>query len=196
MGGEETKNMNGLSSAAEIAEEINSFSHLSGPVTVEGEVAGTIVTDFARFKVTFDAKDGDVAQMVPVNTGSQTVRVDTRANGWSIEGPVTLGLDTMQAGGIINITAKEVCSFAVGGTDNGKYTFCYDGNCGGVVGVKTATMVAALESIVDNNGDQVLAGVASTSVATPYEITMPLGKSCDGLEMVDSQGTSPTVTTI
>merc|ERR1711988_502971 len=198
--GEETKNMNGASTREEIAEEINSFSQLSGPVTVDGEnVHSTASLGFARFKVTFDAKDGDVAQMVPVSTTSGatgTVRVDTRANGWPVEGPVSLGLDTMQAGGIVNITAKEVCSFAVGGTDNGKYTFCYDGNCGGVVGVKTATMVAALESIVDNNGDQVLAGVASTSVATPYEITMPLGKSCDGLEMVDSQGTSPTVTTI
>jgi hypothetical protein len=191
--GEETKNMNGLSSAAEIAEEINSFSHLSGPVTVVGEEAGTTATESARFKVTFDAKDGDVAQMVPVNTGSQTVRVDTRANGWSIEGPVTLGLDTMQAGGIVNITAKEVCTFAITGTDNGIYTFCYDGNCGSVTVTTTgANQQAGLESIVDNNGDSVLAGVS----ATAYAVTMPLGKSCDGLEMVDSQGTAPTVTAI
>merc|ERR1711990_302808 len=186
--------MNGASTKEEIAEEINSFSHLSGPVTVVGENAhATANSGFARFKVTFDAKDGDVAQMVPVSTGSQTVRVDTRANGWSIEGPVTLGLDTMQAGGIINITAKEVCTFAITGTDNGIYTFCYDGNCGSAtVTAAGGNQQAGLESIVDNNGDSVLAGVS----ATAYAVTMPLGKSCDGLEMVDSKGTTSTISAI
>merc|ERR1711943_102661 len=87
---------------------------------------------FARFKVTFDAKDGDVAQMVPVSTTSGatgTVRVDTRAHGWSIEGPVGLGMDTMQAGGIVNITAKEVCTFeATASVTAGQ--FCYNNICG------------------------------------------------------------------
>jgi len=130
-----------------------------------------------------------------VNTGSQTVRVDTRANGWSIEGPVTLGLDTMQAGGIINITAKEVCTFTITGTDNGKHTFCYDGNCGATATAGGSAMTTSLESIVDNNGDKVLAGVSAAGTG-PYVVTMPLGKSCDGLEMIDSQGTAPTVTAI
>ena len=39
---EETQDMDASSSVAQIAEEINSFSQLSGPVTVAAEAAGTI----------------------------------------------------------------------------------------------------------------------------------------------------------
>merc|ERR1712167_559605 len=109
---------------AQVAEEINGFSALSGPVTVakEGSTAGAgTATGAPRYVVTFDAKDGDVAQMTAVtNSGTGTVKVSTRANGWSIEGPGGLGLDTMQAGGIINITANEVCTFTF--TMNGHAT--------------------------------------------------------------------------
>merc|ERR1712159_53049 len=104
--GEETKNMDGASLPAQIAEEINSFSALSGPVSV------AVATNVNQYVITFDAKDGDVAQLVAhKQSGALDVYVSTQKNGWSIEGPPSLGLDTMQAGGTINITAAEECTF-------------------------------------------------------------------------------------
>merc|ERR1719446_1322520 len=93
--GEESQNMDHGSTPAQVAEEINGFSALSGPVTVAGISTGT-TTGFPRYSVTFDAKDGDVAELTAV-ADSGTVAISTQANGWSIEGPVGLGLDTMQA---------------------------------------------------------------------------------------------------
>merc|ERR1719316_2559087 len=87
--GEMSQDMDATSTKEQIAEEINGFSALSGPVTVgtEGD---------AKWKVTFDAADGDVAQLV-AHASAGTAFVVTRANGWSIEGPITDNLDTMQA---------------------------------------------------------------------------------------------------
>merc|ERR1711981_877767 len=127
----------------QIAEEINSFNQLSGPVTVAA-AAGTTV---AR-KVTFAAIDGDVAQMTAIGNGDG-VTIATRANGWSIEGPVGLGLDTMQAGGIINVTSVETCTFTMASAAVGY--LCYDGVCGAVA-ANTASYQAAVNSIKDNNG--------------------------------------------
>merc|ERR1719379_536516 len=177
------------SSPSQIAEEINGFSALSGPVTVVSE-------GNAKFKVTFDAADGDVAQLEAHATDStKPVSVVTRENGWSIEGPIGANLDTMQAGGTINITAKEVCTFTVNGdADAGgaKYYFCYNGACGKEIGGADPTSTITTE-ILDDNGDAILATASATYTsgdkdATPavpdvYAITLPLGKSCDGLEM-------------
>merc|ERR1712159_659217 len=49
--GEESKNMDGASSPAQVAEEINSFSALSGPVSVAQ------TADINQYVITFDAKD-------------------------------------------------------------------------------------------------------------------------------------------
>merc|ERR1719310_2750424 len=113
------------SSAAQIAEEINGFSALSGPVTVAVE------TTKGRWSIKFDAADGDVAQL-ETHATSGTATVVTRANGWSIEGPISENLDTMQAGGTINITAAEECSFSIvdGEANAPSFYFCYDGVCG------------------------------------------------------------------
>merc|ERR1711975_159443 len=93
--GGESQNMDYLSTAAQVAEEINGFSHLSGPVTVTDDGGMTHsnagIAGSSRYKVTFDAKDGDVAEMTAVAT-TGTVTVVTRAHGWSIEGPVGLGM--------------------------------------------------------------------------------------------------------
>jgi len=175
-GTEETADMNEASTEAQVAEEINGFSHLSGPVSVAKEGV--------NYLVTFDAKDGDVAQMTAVTSSGNTVAITTRANGWSIEGPVGLGLDTMQAGGTINITTSETCSFEMGTLTAGY--FCYDGLCGPVAaGTTVANMQAAVQGIKDSNGDSV---AGSATVTDPIAddtviVTMPLGKSCDGLEM-------------
>merc|ERR1711968_152658 len=187
--GEMSQDMDQASTEAQIAEEINGFSALSGPVTVADE-------GNSKFKVTFNALDGDVAQLEAHTTSGQTVSVVTRENGWSIEGPISANLDTMQAGGTINITAKEVCTFTVNGdADAGgaKYYFCYNGACGKeIAGAADPTSTITTE-ILDDNGDAILATATATystgdvtadpSVPDVYAITLPLGKSCDGLEM-------------
>jgi hypothetical protein len=203
--GEESQNMDAASTAAQIAEEINGFSQLSGPVTVAGE--GTSTSGKPRFTVTFDAKDGDVAQMTAIATAgvnaadddntfdSDAVTVSTRANGWSIEGPVGEGLGTMQAGGIINITAAEVCTF-VEGTDLSPGHFCYDNVCGPEIAPLTLTddttdaadggkFQTAVRGILDDNGDAILgtATVVVVEATRSAAVTMPLGKSCDSLEL-------------
>merc|ERR1719316_1323189 len=176
--GEMSQDMDATSTKEQIAEEINGFSALSGPVTVgtEGD---------AKWKVTFDAADGDVAQLV-AHASAGTAFVVTRANGWSIEGPITDNLDTMQAGGTINITAKEVCTFTVGEKTGSVLYFCYDGVCGSTTTTAGASPEDAIDSIVDDNGNKILADHSTTFSDTApdhFAVTMPMGKSCDGLEM-------------
>merc|ERR1711937_328035 len=184
--GEMSQDMDNGSTEKQVAEEINGFSALSGPVTVANE-------GDAKFVVTFDAADGDVAQLVAHGTGTGSAMVVTRENGWSIEGPIGANLDTMQAGGTINITAQEVCKFTVTttnsngdniGTDE-KYYFCYDGVCGSKLEELSASNpVNAIHSIKDNNGNQILSVTGNAALSGKvYTVTMPLGKSCDGLEM-------------
>jgi hypothetical protein len=174
MGTEETQDMDASSTVGQIAEEINSFSQLSGPVTVAAEAAGTIK------KVTFAAIDGDVAQMTAIGS-NHGVTIATRANGWSIEGPVGLGLDTMQAGGIINVTSAETCTFTLASAAVG-YP-CYDGVCGIVAAnADTAKYQLAMDSIQDNNGDKIL-DTTTTMAGSVVTVVMPMGKSCDGLEL-------------
>merc|ERR1712054_205030 len=177
------------STPAQVAEEINGFSALSGPVTVVGE--GTTPNNgFPKYVITFDAADGDVAELGTHTDGTDVVTIVTRENGWSIEGPIGANLDTMQAGGTINITAAEVCTFTVTTTSsNGDnlgaefYYFCYDGICGSTPEeVASSNPANAIHSIKDNNGDQILTVTAALS-GKIYTVTMPPGKSCDGLEM-------------
>merc|ERR1712072_1624696 len=174
--GEETQDMDESSTSTQVAEEINGFSHLSGSVSVAEEGNNWLVT--------FDAKDGDVAEMTALSTAGDGVTIATRAHGWSIEGPVGLGLDTMQAGGIVNVTAREVCTFTYDSAVTDGY-FCYDGVCG----ILTATALAsanfqtAFDSVKDDNGDQILSGGTVVVASLVVSVTMPMGKSCDGLEL-------------
>jgi hypothetical protein len=182
--GEESQNLDYASTDSQIAEEINSFSALSGAVAV------TPGNSNSKFLITFAKQDGDVAQLTAVTDSGKAVSIHTLENGWSIEAPVSFGFDTMQAGGVVNITAQEVCTFTISGTaTNSKFVFCYDGNCGGTPlaggGANTAAR-DAIHSILDNNGAAVLS--VSVSGSGPYAVTMPLGKSCDGLEMVNVNG--------
>merc|ERR1712199_88430 len=164
---------------AQIAEEINGFSALSGPVTVATE-------GNAKFKVTFDAADGDVAQLEAHATdAAKPVSVVTRENGWSIEAPIGTNLDTMQAGGTINVTAREECKFTVSGaTGTPAYYFCYDGVCGSTTKALEDPDLA-LGSIKDDNGVAILSLVDGDAGydSNVFTITLPMGKSCDGLEM-------------
>merc|ERR1711937_343335 len=174
--GEMSQDMDNGSTEKQVAEEINGFSALSGPVTVANE-------GDAKFVVTFDAADGDVAQLVAHGTGTGSAMVVTRENGWSIEGPIGANLDTMQAGGTINITAAEVCKFTIDASSLSSplFYFCYDGVCGSTT-VAAADPVSAIGSIKDDNGNAIIAPTTAYS-AGKFTITMPIGKSCDGLEM-------------
>jgi hypothetical protein len=179
--GEESQNLDYASTREQIAEEINGFSALSGPVTVDAGNSNS------KYTITYAAQDGDVAQLTAVTDSGKAVSIHTVANGWSIEAPIGFSLDSMQAGGLINITAQEVCTFTISGAnDNGIYIFCYDGNCGGATVAGGSAHEAAIESILDNNGVKVLD--VATSGTGPYEVTMPIGKSCDGLEMKNING--------
>merc|ERR1711912_127168 len=168
--GEMSQDMDHLSTPAQVAEEINGFSALSGPVTVAGE--GTTASGgFPKYVITFDAADGDVAELGTHTDGTDVVTIVTRENGGSIEGPIGANLDTMQAGGTINITAAEVCTFTVTTTSsNGDnlgaefYYFCYDGICGSTPEeVASSNPANAIHSIKDNNGDQILTVTAALS---------------------------------
>merc|ERR1711871_838218 len=180
--GEMSQDMDYESSAAQIAEEINGFSALSGPVTVAAERTK------GRWTITFDAADGDVAQL-ETHASSGTATVVTRANGWSIEGPISENLDTMQAGGTINITAAEECTFKVSDFTGAALYFCYDGVCGAQTtdGTDDANAQAAINSILDDNGAAILTGHTTTRTADGtndnIKVILPIGKSCDGLEM-------------
>jgi hypothetical protein len=97
----------------------------------------------------------------------------------------------MQAGGIINITAQEVCTFS-SSTISAGY-FCYDNLCGpAATGTTAGLMETAVNAVVDSNGDAVVAGATAALADTNnVVVTLPIGKSCDGLEM---RGTSAAIT--
>merc|ERR1711871_926057 len=180
--GEMSQDMDYQSTPAQVAEEINGFSALSGPVTVAGE-GTTAYNGFPKYVITFDAADGDVAELGTHTDGTDVVTIVTRENGWSIEGPIGANLDTMQAGGTINITAAEVCKFTID-ADSGSpaFYFCYDGVCGSTT-VAGAGPETALASIQDNNGVAILSLAASDASNSGglFTIKLPMGKSCDGL---------------
>merc|ERR1712159_545967 len=180
--GEMSQDMDYKSTPAQVAEEINGFSALSGPVSVVGE-GTTRSNGFPKYVITFDAADGDVAELGTHTDGTDVVTIVTRENGWSIEGPIGANLDTIQAGGTINITAAEVCKFTIDAdTGSPAFYFCYDGVCGSTT-VAGADPVSAIGSIKDDNGNAIITGATTAYAGNVFTITMPIGKSCDGLEM-------------
>jgi len=94
----------------------------------------------------------------------------------------------MQAGGTINITAKETCTFTHDAS--GTYYFCYDGVCGSTAIAHNVDPDNAIDSIRDDNNNKILDGHDSSDASdTTSVIELPLGKSCDGLEMRRTTGT-------
>jgi len=177
--GEESQDITEASTVQQVAEEINGFSALSGPVTVTK--SGSVWT------VTFHERDGDVALLsASKSSGTAAVTTFTKHHGWSIEAPIEFGLDTMQAGGLVNITALEVCAFESTTALPDDAYFCYDGVCGGdSVDATAANLQSALLTIKDDNGVSVLTGIAEPDVSgTTLTITLPTtSHSCDKLEM-------------
>merc|ERR1711871_733363 len=179
--GELSQDMNAEPTPTQIAEEINGFSALSGAVTVTGEGTQTSDGGYPKYVIQFDATDGDVAQLEVISTDGNSTVV-TRENGWSIEGPLGAGLETMQAGGTINITARETCTFSHATAAGSAH--CYDGVRGSKAIANDADPDDAINSIRDDNNNIILDGHDSSDASdTTSVITLPFGKSCDGLEM-------------
>merc|ERR1711871_828021 len=76
--GEMSQDMDYQSTPAQVAEEINGFSALSGPVTVAGE-GTTSSGGFPKYVITFDAADGDIAELGTHTDGTDGVTIVTRA---------------------------------------------------------------------------------------------------------------------
>merc|ERR1711871_41984 len=128
-----TEVLSGASDVEEIAEAINAFSALSGPVSVTQPIAN------AEILITFAEIDGDVPQLTVVDVGSNT---DTRTivtlvEGWSFFAGESARLSHVQPGSIINVTASEEVTFTIVGTGtaggssdvwtSGNAVFSYDG---------------------------------------------------------------------
>merc|ERR1711937_656369 len=169
--------LNGASTNLQIAEAINSFSALSGPVTVVKEA-------YFEIKDTFAAIDGDVPELSVVReSGSLVFSVHTLQEGWSFFAGHSARLENVQPGSVINITSSEKVTFGITtfATD-AELVFSYDGHVGGTAlseGTFTAAaVVTAVTSIKDNKGAtkvSIVAGDVAVTSTTGIVIKMPKG---------------------
>merc|ERR1712134_81950 len=197
------------STNAQIAEAINSFSALSGPVKVTNTFHGFNTGADASKKtvvVTFDAIDVDVPLLHAESVGNPTagaLSTSTITHGSSISGGAGARFEHMEAGGTINVTSAETVKFELKtktAAANTVVTFSYDGimstlaitllGGAGNADANHATdgVDSALASIVDDNGAKVI-GTASditgayTHADHTVTITLPKGMSGSKLEM-------------
>lgn len=185
-----TEVLNGASTNLQIAEAINSFSALSGPVTVVKEA-------YFEIKVTFAAIDGDVPELSVVReSGSLVFSVHTLQEGWSFFAGHSARLENVQPGSVINITSSEKVTFGITtfATD-AELVFSYDGHVGGTAlseGTFTAAaVVTAVTSIKDNKGAtkvSIVAGDVAVTSTTGIVIKMPKGMDGSKLELLMAEG--------
>merc|ERR1711871_555432 len=193
-----TEVLNGASTNLQIAEAINSFSALSGPVTVAKN------TDHFEIQVTFAAIDGDVPELSVVReSGTLDFAVHTLQEGWSFFAGHSARLENVQPGSVINITSREKVTFAIDtwATD-AELVFSYDGHVGGTAlsegntGATAAKKTLAVNSIKDNKGATKV-GLASDGTdvtvdisGTPDTIVIKMPKGIDGskLELLMAEG--------
>jgi len=189
------------SSNAEVAEAINAFAALSGPVKVDNTLHGYTVS--AKV-ITFDAIDGDVPQLefVAVGTSTGTVYTTTVSDGSSITGGADARFENMEPGGTINVTSAETVKFVFTGlsaTTNNVVTFSYDGimqsgtavtldDTAGLADGAAGGVDTALATILDDNGNAVIGAKtvitgAYTHADNTVTITLPKGMSGSKLEM-------------
>ena len=202
------------STNAQIAEAINSFAALSGPVKVTNDFHGFDTTEASvtsTMVVTFDAIDGDVpllhAESVGTLTG--TLSTSTITHGSSISGGAGARFEHMEAGGTINITSQETVTFTLpsGGAGN-VVVFSYDGimQSGAAVALSAdiaddAGIDTALTTILDDNNVEVVAAavgdVVGTFTASSNTVVVTLQKGLSGskLEMHVLSGGTHTSTT-
>merc|ERR1711871_820944 len=194
-----TEVLSGASDVEEIAEAINAFSALSGPVSVTQPIAN------AEILITFAEIDGDVPQLTVVDVGSNT---DTRTivtlvEGWSFFAGESARLSHVQPGSIINVTASEEVTFTIvgSGTSNawtsGNAVFSYDGTLAsaqlaiGSVGTP-ANIDTAVDAILDEKGAQMIDVTCSSSSASSIVVTMPKGADGSKLELLPASGSDIT----
>merc|ERR1719379_3126730 len=193
-----TEVLSGASSAAQIAEAINSFSALSGPVTVVKET-------YHEIKVTFAAIDGDVPELKVEKIASSSLSwsVHTLQEGWSFFAGHTARLENVQPGSVINITSQEEVTFDIATLSAGKLVFSYDGHVGGTAiakdSITKANVATAVKSIKDNKGATKLnigddgdtadaAGGATAAGNDQIVINMPKGMDGSKLELLLANG--------
>jgi len=191
-----TEVLNGASSANEIAEAINSFSVLSGPVTVS--------ESDNEIKVTFSAIDGDVPELeVVVVSSSYSFNVHTMVEGWSFFAGDSARLENIQPGSVINITSRETVTFTIDSWATGKeLVFSYDGHVGGTAisqdTVTAANVASAVDSIIDYKGakkvDIADTDATSSDFTASIAIKMPKGMDGSKLELFPANGATAGIT--
>jgi hypothetical protein len=200
------------SSNAQVAEAINAFSALSGPVKVDNTLHGFDTgTGTTHAKViTFDAIDGDVPQLraESVGTLTGTLHTTTIRDGSSLTGGADARFEHMEAGGMINITSQETVTFTLPSSGTSAViAFSYDNVMQSGTGVLLSgnisdggTIDAALASIQDDNLVQII-GTTSDIVSTftagtdTIVVTLPKGLSGAKLEVHVLAGAVNTKTT-
>merc|ERR1711981_12820 len=196
-----TEVLDGASTNAEVQEAINTFSALSGPVVVTRSGTGSAATDFSggELIITFAAIDGDVPQIEAVaesGSGSAAWVSLTQHEGWSFFAGKGARLESVEPGAIINITSREIVTFAVGSLAAGSsLVFSYDGNVGGTAiahgSVSAANVKAALNSIKDHKGAAKFAFVdadITNAGNTGFDIEMPEGVDGSKLGLSPADG--------
>merc|ERR1711871_1241823 len=193
-----TEVLNGASTNLQIAEAINSFSALSGPVTVAKN------TDHFEIQVTFAAIDGDVPELSVVReSGTLDFAVHTLQEGWSFFAGHSARLENVQPGSVINITSREEVTFDIATwAADSKLIFSYDGHVGGTAidegttataSPTVAQIATAVNSIKDNKGAAKV-GLASdgadVTVTGTSKIVIKMPKGMDGskLELLMAEG--------
>lgn len=194
-----TEVLNSASSVGEIAEAINAFTALSGPVTVTKDVATV-----AEWQVTFAAIDGDVPELsvvsvVDVTTGgtnaANTYEVNTLVEGWSFFAGSLARLENVQPGSVINITSKEVVKFTITSWTAGSVVFAYDGTVASAglafasPAITEAQVVAAISSIKDEKGATKITVTADSPTTSIITVTMPEGADGSKLELLKADAT-------
>jgi hypothetical protein len=181
-----TEVLSGLSSTDQVAEAINSFGALSGPVVVTKVLK--------EWTVTFAAIDGDVPQLsiseVVDGGNANDWAVHTVVDGWSFFAGKNARLENVQPGAVINITSQEVVTFTIGGWTAGDLIASYDGNVGSVPleqgTVNAAKVVLTVNSILNHKKEPkfaIIAGDVTTGSATSIVIEMPEGVDASKLEL-------------
>jgi glycerol-3-phosphate responsive antiterminator len=193
-----TEVLSGASSSDQIAEAINSFSALSGPVSVD-------ITK-VEIRITFAAIDGDVPQLSVVevvDAGTATsFAVHTLVEGWSFFAGHSARLENVQPGSVINVTSQEEVTFEITSWADSKYlVFAYDGEVGSTGAAPAGGALAAsdvktaVNSILNEKGlakFTLVANDVTTSTISKIVIKMPEGIDGSKLELLPASGTTGT----
>merc|ERR1719454_1787962 len=198
-----TEILTGASTNAQVAEAINAFSALSGPVTVTG------AADLNKISISFSAIDGDVPQLtidkLADGGSSNTMSTETTKQGWSFFAGQSARLENVAPGSRINITSAEVVTFTISDWTVGNLVFSYDGTVAGAAHTfankaSAAAVIAAVSSIKDAKGASKITVLCGTATQTSIVVTMPAGADGSKLELVppsatDTAGALPAVVT-